>query len=502
MSFNIRIQSFHRAVVIGFLCLLMACESDEQKGERLAKTYCSSCHLFPEPGLLNKKIWETSVLPRMGVQLGLNTFDYQMDVHVNDLTTFIKTLPTSPVISEKEWAHIVAYYKTNAPYSLIIPTVPDVTDLITQFDVSSFRFKHGGQPMITLIQTDSVNKQIYVGTREAWLYKLDTKFNVQDSMYVKSAPSHLHITDNQKAEVLLMGIMDPNDQPKGSLIDLDFKSDQTTTVLDSIKRPVFFEKKDLNSDQLEDYIICAFGNYTGALLVYKNLGDDHYEKMVVHAQPGTRNVIVRDFTHDGKPDILALISQADEKVMLFVNEGDFRFKPITLARFPSVYGSSFLEVADFNKDGHFDLVYTNGDNADFSIILKPYHGIRIFMNDGTNQFKETWFYPMHGASEVKARDFDSDGDVDLAAISFFPDFKHQPNSFLYFENTDHGYVAQTTPLAQSGRWLKLEAADIDQDGDEDLLLGALNFKPLVPDSIFSTWKESGSAMLILRNKLK
>lgn len=493
---------FFQVILILVVLSLIACETSEQKGERLAKTYCSSCHLFPEPGLLTKNIWEISVLPRMGVQLGLNTFDYQMDVHVNDLTTFIKTLPASPVISEKEWAHIVAYYKTNAPDSLTVPAMEQIVNQITQFDVSSFRFKHGGQPMITLIQTDSINKQIYVGTREAWLYQLDAKFAVQDSMYVRSAPSHLRITENQKAELLLMGIMDPNDQSKGSLINLDFKNDQSKTLLDSIKRPVFFEKNDLNNDALEDYIICAFGNYTGALLVYKNLGDDHYEKMVVQAQPGTRNVIVRDFTHDGKPDILALISQADEKIMLFVNEGDFRFKPITLMRFPSVYGSSFLEVADFNKDGYFDFVYTNGDNADFSIILKPYHGVRIFMNDGNNQFKETWFYPMHGASEVKARDFDNDGDIDLAAISFFPDFKHQPNSFIYFENTGQGYQAQTTPLAQSGRWLKLEASDIDQDGDEDLLLGALNFKPLVPDSIFSTWKKNGSDILILRNKLK
>ena len=124
------------------------------------------------------------------------------------------------------------------------------------------------------------------------------------------------------------------------------------------------------------------------------------------------------------------------------------------------------------------------------------------MNDGNNQFKETWFYPMHGASEVKARDFDGDGDMDLAAISFFPDFKHQPNSFLYFENTGNGFDAQTTPLSHSGRWLGIEAADIDQDGDQDLLLGTLNFQPLVPDSLFNSWKQNGSAILILRNKLK
>jgi hypothetical protein len=500
MPFTFR-SLFFQIIMLSGLLTLIACESNEQKGERLAKTYCSSCHVFPEPGFLNKKVWETSVLPRMGVQLGLNTFDYQMDVHVNDLITFIKTLPAAPVISKTEWEHIVQYYKTRAPDSLAIPEPEPVSEL-TQFDVSSFRFNQREQPLITLLHTDTLNQQLYVGTRESWLYKLDTKFAVTDSIYVSSPPSHLRISENGKAEVLLMGIMDPNDQPKGSLVNLDFESEDPIVLLDSIKRPVHFEKKDLNGDGLDDYIICAFGNYTGALLIYENQGEGKFKRIVLNGQPGTRNVIIRDFTHDGKPDILALISQADEKVMLFTNEGDFKFKPSTLVRFPSVYGSSYFEVADFNKDGHFDFVYTNGDNADFSIILKPYHGVRIFMNDGKNQFKETWFYPMHGASEVKARDFDGDGDIDIAAISFFPDFNHEPNSFLYFENNPNGFDAQTTPLAQSGRWLRMEAADIDQDGDQDLLLGALNFKPLVPDSLFSSWKQSGSAILILRNKLK
>lgn len=501
MFFTVRFPFFKVVILLGLLPILLSCESNEKKGERLANTYCSSCHVFPEPGLLTKKIWETSVLPRMGVQLGLNTFDYQMDVHVNDLTTFIKTLPAAPVISENEWDHIVQYYKTNAPDSLAISEPTSVSE-ITQFDVSSFRFNQREQPMITLLYTDTVHQQLYVGTREAWLYKLDTKFTVKDSMYVRSAPSHLRISENGKAEVLLMGIMDPNDQPKGSLVNLDFESEEPFVLLDSIKRPVHFEKKDLNGDGLEDYIICAFGNYTGALLIYENQGEGKFKRIILNGQPGTRNVIVRDFTQDGKPDILALISQADEKVMLFTNEGDFKFKPFNLVRFPSVYGSSYLEVTDFNNDGHFDFVYTNGDNADFSIVLKPYHGVRIFMNDGNNQFKETWFYPMHGASEVKAQDFDGDGDMDLAAISFFPDFNHQPNGFLYFENNGNGFDVQTTPLSQSGRWLRMEAADIDQDGDQDLLLGALNFQPLVPDSTFSRWKETGSAILILRNKRK
>ena len=51
-----------------------------------------------------------------------------------------------------------------------------------------------------------------------------------------------------------------------------------------------------------------------------------------------------------------------------------------------MYGSSYLELADMNNDGHLDILYTNGDNADYSYVLKKYHGLRIFINDGKNQF--------------------------------------------------------------------------------------------------------------------
>jgi hypothetical protein len=485
-------------IIIG---LCNACKSEEEKGERLAKTYCSSCHLFPEPPLLDKKTWEKSVLPRMGVQLGLSTFEYQNDVPINDLTTFIATLPQQAVVTNAEWKQIVKYYVSQAPDSLLIEK-RETPGALTQFEVSSYRFAHPDVPMITMLLADTLHNRIFLGTRSSWLYQLNNQLEITDSIFTRSPPAHLSLAKDGKLQVLLMGIMDPNDQPRGMLAEIDFKGQKPRVILDSLKRPVFFEKADVNDDGLDDFIVCAFGNYTGALLLYENLGNDLYKKIILNAQPGTRNVVIRDFTSDGRPDMLALVSQADEKVLLFVNEGNANFTPVTLLRFPSVYGSSYLEVTDFNRDGQFDLVYTNGDNADFSVILKPYHGVRIFMNDGKNNFKETWFYPLHGASEVKARDYDGDGDVDLAAVAFFPDFKTAPYGFIYFENTGTDFIAQTTPVAQAGRWLKLESADIDRDGDQDILLGALDFPALVPDQLYQQWKQERTGLLILRNKLK
>ena len=104
--------------VILLFSMFSACEKTEVRERRLAEQYCSSCHLFPEPGLLDKKTWMNSVLPRMGVQLGLNTFDYQSDVPVKDIMTFLSTIPAQPVIKEDEWESIKSYYEKNAPESM------------------------------------------------------------------------------------------------------------------------------------------------------------------------------------------------------------------------------------------------------------------------------------------------------------------------------------------------------------------------------------------------
>ena len=40
-------------------------------GKQLALKYCQNCHIFPEPELLDKKMWLNSVLPNMGLRLGI-----------------------------------------------------------------------------------------------------------------------------------------------------------------------------------------------------------------------------------------------------------------------------------------------------------------------------------------------------------------------------------------------------------------------------------------------
>ncbi len=168
-----------------------------------------------------------------------------------------------------------------------------------------------------------------------------------------------------------------------------------------------------------------------------------------------------------------------------------------------MYGSSFFDLVDFNKDGHWDIVYTNGDNLDYSITKKPYHGVRIFLNNGENKFTESWFQHLHGCSLAFARDFDRDGDIDIATTSFFPDFYNTPEqAFVYFENVEGKMQAFTTPLATEGRWLLMETVDIDGNGYTDILLGALNFDNSIPQELKQRWIQKPVDILLLKNKGK
>ena len=208
---------------------------------------------------------------------------------------------------------------------------------------------------------------------------------------------------------------------------------------------------------------------------------------------------------DGRPDVVALLAQAREGVYLFRNEGGGAFGWDPLVRFPPVYGVTYFELVDFDADGDLDLLVTNGDNGEYASPFKRYHGIRLFRNDGHWRFAEAWFYPLNGAFKALARDFDRDGDLDLAAISFFPDYDRSPEeSFVYLENRGGlAFAASSPPAATQGRWLTLDAGDLDSDGDLDLVLGSFVDGPRgtpIPPSFEQRWREHRVPALILRNQ--
>jgi hypothetical protein len=472
-----------------FLLIIASCDR-QSKDERLARRYCSSCHQYTSPSMLDKTTWEKTVLPHMALRMGI--LDALLGViPAEDMNRVLTSIPSKPMVTNEEWKLINDFFIRNAPDSLII-NQPEIEEKIDGFTIE--RFALSNQRFTTLIKFDSSSHTTYLGTRSSHLYQLDSLLRPIDSTQLASPPSYMSITDGT-LELSLMGIIDPNDQAVGQIIELTKGFGTSSVLIDSIQRPVHFERTDLNNDGIDDYIVSAFGNYTGQLDVYEGLENGMFQKHNINYSPGARKVSCMDFNNDGLMDFIALMTQGDERLILYLNNGDFNFQQKTLKQFSPLNGSSYFELADFNGDGFADILYTNGDNSDYSRILKPYHAVTIFENDGKNDFEKKWSFPMHGACEAMARDFDNDGDLDIAAISFFPDHrKHPTQSFIYFRNDGrYQFTPQITEHAADGKWLVMEAGDFDNDKDIDIMLGNASVN-------VSQSTEKKMTFLLLRNK--
>ena len=482
-------------------------DSSVQAGKALALIYCQGCHLFPDPSLLTKKIWLDGVLPMMGPHLGIfehNHVDYPNSKFDTEVAK--NYYPSQPVISHEEWEKIIEYYIATAPDTLPPPIRnPLIDDGDKFFKVMSPAFLPP-VPVTAMVKIDTSQKKHRIMVGEVFqktIYVYDADLKLTDTIAMNGIITDLVITENQWT-ACNVGIINPNNGRHGSLQQIniqgnDLKKVDKKILIDSLQRPVQIHPADLNGDGKIDYIVCEFGNFSGALSWLENKGNNKFVRHVLRDQPGALTVFVNDYNHDGLPDIWVLFSQGNEEITLFTNKGKGEFEQNDLLRFPSVYGSSSFDLVDINKDGFLDIVYTSGDNADFSKILKPFHGVYVYINNGKNEFTQKFFYPINGAFKVCARDFDGDGDIDLAVISFFADYINLPNEgFVYLENIgDYKFTPHSLSATKAGRWLTMDAADVDGDGKPDIVLGNFSVAPTLLNSK-QNWK-TGPPFMLLKN---
>ena len=109
---------------------------------------------------------------------------------------------------------------------------------------------------------------------------------------------------------------------------------------------------------------------------------------------------------------------------------------------------------------------------------------------------------MNGCFKAMARDFDGDGDLDIAAISFFADYPHHPEEgFVYLKNKgDLSFQPFILPETAGGRWLTMDVGDFYRTGRPDIILG--NFHVGFPVSADTAYKINSSPFILLRNIMK
>jgi hypothetical protein len=486
------------------LCLATNALTAAPASRALAEKYCAACHLFPEPDTLTKSAWTDQIKPGMAAWLGLKKPDYAT-MPEGELLRRAAILPTAPLLSEVDWNAIWDYYRSAAPETLK-PIAPRPSPIAT---LKQFRAKKispaAGAPMISLVHIDAARKQLFAGDAFAgMLYSFDARGGTLSRERFGSPPVGIN-AGAQRTYLTSIGHLFPSEVTDGSVSAFARYAEgpPLRPVLTNLHRPVQTIAADLNQDGREDLVVCTFGNRLGHFSWFENEGDGRYAERVLIDRPGAVHAEVLDANADGRPDIFVMMAQAREGIHLLLNEGRGRFALTPLVEQPPTWGFASFELADFNRDGRIDLLAVNGDNGDWSLPVKPYHGLRIYLNDGANHFTEKFSYPLPGAYRALARDFDGDGDLDIAAIAFYPDFTAAPESFVYLENIGElKFVPRTLPEATAGRWLTMDAGDLDGDGDIDLALGSFVRGPKtqpVPRAIETHWRTNGAAVLLLEN---
>ncbi len=481
--------------------------------EQLAQRYCGSCHLFPEPSALDRTTWLTSVLPAMSWRLGIRDTAHRPVLGRNMSEQFLikqaNVFPDSALLSEESWRRIVSYYDSLSSDQLPPATPSEATPSEATPSGTVPRAGFTPQPvslglstggLTTLLRQHPTTGDIYLGDGTRMLYQLDSAGQTKDFFELPSPVTDVHFQEDGTAYLLAVGNLNPHDEPLGKLLTMDARGNSQTLV-EALHRPVHLNVGDLDGDEREDLVICEFGNYIGRLSWFQQTKAGGFKQRVLWEQPGAIKTILHDLNQDGQTDVIALMAQGREGVYAFYHQGDGQFDRKPLLQFSSVFGTSDFTITDIDQDGDDDILVVNGDNADLSPVLKPYHGVRVYRNDGSNQFEESYFYPMYGATRLLAEDFDNDGDTDLVVTAYFADFDtDHPTSFTYLENRSDEKLAfepSALPVNQ-GRWLVAEPWQ--RNGRPGVMLGAFNLGFRRGQQQVADWQAENVNLLLLEKE--
>lgn len=493
-----------------FTFLFQSCnKNEESRNEILFEQHCARCHVGPDIQHLPKHIWKENILPEMGARMGIVTPGYDpyagYSFNEKEAVMATNTYPLRPLISNEDWTSLKNYIISLAPEQLPEnKNLPPLNIHFSQFIPYPVKLDNNPGSYITYLEYLNSSNEAAIGDMQGTLRMYDFgQKNITRTVSV-SSPVIDYNRSGSNEHITQIGRLDPSEIPSGSFSKL--KNDSLFIVEDKIHRPVHTLAEDLDNDGNPEFIISEFGNLTGKLSLISQSNNGTFESRTLLNQPGVIRTVARDMNNDSKKDLILLTSQGEESIMIFYQEGPLEFRRETPIRFSPVYGSSWFEVIDYDNDGDLDIATVHGDNADKSYVHKPYHGLRIHLNDGNNNFEEAYFYPLNGATRLLARDFDQDDDMDFAIIASFPDYEAEHiRSFIYLENTakgDFNFDSSTFQSVENARWFLMDAGDIDKDGDLDIILTSFSYSFIpVPKEVEQVWKENDIDMIILENNL-
>lgn len=450
----------------------------EPEGRRLARQHCATCHLPPEPADLPREAWPP-VLAWMSNYLGYPRTQGFLAALVDP-----SRVPDRPAVTREQLKAIVEYYLAAAPaHDVLVPVEGPHLPRLAGFEaVDSLDVPPG--EFVTLLKADPRWGGLYAGLgRSRELRFLDRGGRALYAAVFPSEPVHLE-PRGDGFRLSLLGDFD-KDRGRAQVVDVVREDGalRVRPVVEDFHRLVQAKTADLDGDGVEDLLLCGFGDY-GAGRVSVLWGGREEEILVDRS--GAVAFEPRDFDGDGRLDVAILLAQGRQQLLVLRGLPGRGFETRLIEEKRPSFGYTHLLAADMDGDGRPDLVTVNGNNMELpEPPVRPYHGVRVLRNEGGLRFTERFFHPMPGAVRAVAADLDADGDLDLAAVSLFPDWRSgHPRTFVLLENRgDFAFEARGLGPEHGGRWMSIDAGDVDGDGRPDLALGAGNIPAGLPPSL-------------------
>ncbi|MBK8984235.1 MAG: T9SS type A sorting domain-containing protein [Ignavibacteria bacterium] len=240
---------------------------------------------------------------------------------------------------------------------------------------------------------------------------------------------------------------------------------------------------DLNNDGWLDMISASFNGQSGrGFFIFESNGTGGFLPVKIYSSGmGSSAALCDDVNQDGFKDVL--IVDYTMSVNVHLNKGDATFAENP---FYQIEGSSEdIEAGDINLNGHIDIITSSDDGVatDISVLL----------NNGDGTFASHYTISRTGVDEggahAKLRDMNGNGYPDVLFVSPSNNLSYQ--AFIAFNNTNGGFnYPLTLPVASCG-WGDVDAVDIDNDIDLDIVISEFLACVSVP--------ESGKRLFFLKN---
>jgi len=227
---------------------------------------------------------------------------------------------------------------------------------------------------------------------------------------------------------------------------------------------------DLDGDG--DLDVLSASSRDGKIAWYANDGKGQFglQQVITTEADGAEHVYAADLDGDGDLDVLSA-SRWGGKIAWYANDGKGHFGPQQVVTAAAICAQSACYAADLDGDGDLDVlsalsVYEGCDEGPTFLVDAK---IAWYANDGTGQFGPQQVITTAAPEDrrVYAADLDGDGDQDVlsAPSSFAGD-----DRIAWYANDGTGQFGPQQVISTWDRGPKcVYAADLDADGDLDVL---------------------------------